>query len=72
LLSPFEIDVQIWTSARKGKPKSPNSLIIGTHAVLYKSDIPENLNLVIVDEQHRFGVEQREKLLKVCKTIPHT
>ena len=71
LLSPFEIDVQIWTSARKGKPKSPNSLIIGTHAVLYKSDIPENLNLVIVDEQHRFGVEQREKLLKVGKTIPH-
>lgn len=71
LLSPFEIDVQIWTSARKGKPKSPNSLIIGTHAVLYKSDIPENLNLVIVDEQHRFGVEQREKLLKVGKAIPH-
>ena len=70
-LSPFGIDVQIWTSARKGKPKSPNSLIIGTHAVLYKSDIPENLNLVIVDEQHRFGVEQREKLLKVGKTIPH-
>lgn len=70
-LSPFGIDVQIWTSARKGKPKSPNSLIIGTHAVLYKSDIPENLNLVIVDEQHRFGVEQREKLLKAGKTIPH-
>jgi len=71
LLSPFEIDIQIWTSARKGKPKSPNSLIIGTHAVLYKSNIPENLNLVVVDEQHRFGVEQREKLLKVGKTIPH-
>jgi len=71
LLSPFGIDVQIWTSARKVKPKSPNSLIIGTHAVLYKSNIPENLNLVVVDEQHRFGVEQREKLLKVGNTIPH-
>ena len=71
LLSPFDVDVQIWTSARKGKPRSHSSLIIGTHAVLYKSDTPENLNLVVVDEQHRFGVEQREKLLKTGKTKPH-
>ena len=71
LLSPFNIDIQIWTSTKKGKSHSPNSLIIGTHAVLYKRDIPANLNLVVVDEQHRFGVEQREKLLKVGKAIPH-
>ena len=71
LLKPFDIDVQIWISSKKTKSKSPNSLIVGTHAVLYKADIPDNLNLVIVDEQHRFGVEQREKLLKSENNIPH-
>ncbi|MDY0096802.1 MAG: ATP-dependent DNA helicase RecG [Candidatus Dojkabacteria bacterium] len=71
LLKPFDIDVEIWISSKKSKAKSPNCLIVGTHAVLFKSDIPDNLNLVIVDEQHRFGVEQREKLLKGGAKIPH-
>ena len=71
LLKPFDIDVEIWIATKKSKAKSPNCLIVGTHAVLYKSDIPDNLNLVIVDEQHRFGVEQREKLLKGKSNIPH-
>ncbi len=71
LLKPFDIDVQIWISTKKSKSESPNTLIVGTHAVLFKSDIPDNLNLVIVDEQHRFGVQQREKLLKGGKNIPH-
>ena len=71
LLEPFDIDVDIWISTQKSEPKSRNSLIVGTHAVLYKSDIPDNLNLVIVDEQHRFGVEQREQLLKGGENIPH-
>jgi len=71
LLKPFDIDVEIWISSKKTKAKSPNTLIVGTHAILFKSDIPDNLNLVIVDEQHRFGVQQREKLLKGGKNIPH-
>jgi ATP-dependent DNA helicase RecG len=71
LLKPFDIDVEIWISTQKSEPKSPNSLIVGTHAVLYKSDIPKNLNLVIVDEQHRFGVQQREQFLKGGDNIPH-
>lgn len=71
LLKPFDIDVEIWISSKKTKAKSPNTLIVGTHAILFKSDIPDNLNLVIVDEQHRFGVEQREKLLKGGAKIPH-
>ena len=39
------------------------NIIIGTHAVLQASVQFKNLGLVIVDEQHRFGVEQR-KILK--------
>lgn len=71
LLKPFNIDIEIWISSKKTKSISPNSLIIGTHAILFKKDIPDNLNLVVVDEQHRFGVEQREKLLKLKDRTPH-
>ncbi len=38
------------------------SLIIGTHALLYGNMKYHNLNLVITDEQHRFGVAQRAEL----------
>lgn len=40
------------------------SLIVGTHALLEDDVTFNDLGLVIVDEQHRFGVEQRLKLLK--------
>lgn len=38
-------------------------LVIGTHALFEEETVPKNLTLVITDEQHRFGVNQREKLL---------
>ena len=39
-------------------------LIVGTHALLTDDTIFHNLALVIIDEQHRFGVAQRQKLLE--------
>jgi len=47
-------------------------LLIGTHALIQKNVEFKNLALVIVDEQHRFGVEQRAQLLRENqKTVPH-
>lgn len=44
--------------------------IIGTHALLQGLNLP-NLGLIIIDEQHRFGVEQRKQLLKQQGKVPH-
>lgn len=45
-------------------------LVIGTHALIQKGVVYDNLGLVITDEQHRFGVRQREALSKKGGT-PH-
>ncbi len=52
---------------KKGQP----ALYIGTHALLEKTIKFKKLALVIIDEQHRFGVEQRAKLMASTKKIPH-
>ncbi|MDO5607690.1 MAG: ATP-dependent DNA helicase RecG [Capnocytophaga sp.] len=47
------------------------SILIGTHAVLEDKVQFHNLGLAIIDEQHRFGVEQRSKLWRKNKLPPH-
>jgi ATP-dependent DNA helicase RecG len=42
----------------------PGSLVIGTHALIESGFALDRLGLVIVDEQHKFGVAQREQLLR--------
>ncbi|MDD3474562.1 MAG: ATP-dependent DNA helicase RecG [Candidatus Dojkabacteria bacterium] len=71
ILKPFNIDIELCISQEKTVSDADNKLIIGTHAVLYQKELPKDLNLLIVDEQHRFGVEQREQLLKIGKYTPH-
>ena len=46
-------------------------ILIGTHAVIENTVQFKNLGLAIVDEQHRFGVEQRAKLWKKNTIPPH-
>ena len=45
-------------------------LLVGTHALLYKKNRPQNLGLAVVDEQHKFGVEQRERFISSAGTEP--
>uniref|UniRef100_A0A7V3REQ6 ATP-dependent DNA helicase RecG n=1 Tax=Mesoaciditoga lauensis TaxID=1495039 RepID=A0A7V3REQ6_9BACT len=45
------------------------NLIIGTHALIQKDVIFKNLGLVIIDEQHKFGVKQRETLMSKGRAI---
>lgn len=46
-------------------------ILIGTHALLEDKVKFQNLGLAIIDEQHRFGVEQRSKLWKKNEIPPH-
>jgi ATP-dependent DNA helicase RecG len=47
------------------------NILIGTHALIEEDVQFGNLGLVIIDEQHRFGVEQRSKLWQKSITPPH-
>jgi ATP-dependent DNA helicase RecG len=46
-------------------------ILIGTHALLEDEVIFKNLGLVVIDEQHRFGVAQRAKMRKKNTLAPH-
>jgi ATP-dependent DNA helicase RecG len=47
------------------------SLVIGTHALIQKKVKFKNLAYVVIDEQHRFGVAQRQKLARKDGVVPH-
>ncbi len=47
------------------------AVIVGTHALISKSVAFKNLAYVVIDEQHRFGTLQRQKLVRKDKIVPH-
>lgn len=75
LLSSMNVPVDLMTGHKKTltKSKKRQSVIVGTHALLSDSVLYKKLAFVIVDEQHRFGVEQRARLMEKNKDgmIPH-
>jgi ATP-dependent DNA helicase recG len=59
-------------SARAAVASGEAGLVIGTHALLSEGVEFADLGLVVVDEQHRFGVEQRAALAAKSERQPHT
>lgn len=70
LLAPFNIKVGIYTGSKKYMEDETPDVTIGTHALLSSKLATPDVGLVIVDEQQRFGVEQRS-LLRSRAKIPH-
>ncbi len=71
LLTPLDVPIKLVTSSHKSNSKlKETKVIVGTHSLLYQDFDPQSIGLVIVDEQHRFGVEQRLLLAKKGGT-PH-
>ena len=62
ILEPFDIKIGLLTGANKKADLVNDDLIIGTHALIQKNVEIPNLGLIIIDEQHRFGVAQRAYL----------
>lgn len=76
LFDPFGIKTRLLTGSTKASEKSSVKeelasgepmLLIGTHAVIEDDVTLQNLGLIVTDEQHRFGVNQRMKLIKKQK-----
>ena len=80
LLTPFGLTVGLATGSVKGKARQTLyvqiangevAVVVGTHALVQDSLQFHKLGFVVVDEQHRFGVEQRQRLLAKSARMPH-
>lgn len=80
LASGTGVQIAILTGRDKGKARESIlmglldgsiSIVVGTHAIFQESVNYRNLGLVVIDEQHRFGVGQRLMLTQKGKATPH-
>jgi len=80
LLAPFGVKVGLLTGSVKGKAREALyaaissgdvDVVVGTHAIIQSGVNFKRLGFVVIDEQHRFGVNQRQELLKKSEHMPH-
>jgi len=64
-LQPFGLKIKLVTGSVKIKKNEEKAdVFVGTHALLHRQIKAKKIGLIIIDEQHRFGVEQRGKLVE--------
>ena len=80
MLGDLPVRVELLTGSTKAKDRTPLfgalengevDILVGTHAVLEDNVLFHNLGLVVIDEQHRFGVVQRAKMWAKNAIPPH-
>ncbi|MBQ3244555.1 MAG: ATP-dependent DNA helicase RecG [Bacteroidaceae bacterium] len=80
MLGGLPVRVELLTGSTKQKERTPLfealesggvDILVGTHAVLEDNVLFYNLGLVVIDEQHRFGVAQRAKMWAKNSIPPH-
>lgn len=80
LLAPFNVSVALLTGSVKAKARTQlyasiedgsSAVVVGTHALLTDKFKFSRLGLVVIDEQHRFGVAQRQALFAKAERMPH-
>lgn len=80
LLSKVEVTVQLLTGSTKAADRKKIlkdlaegnlKILIGTHAVIEEAVRFQRLGMVVIDEQHRFGVAQRARLWEKAEIPPH-
>lgn len=80
LLGDMPVRVELLTGIVKGRRRKAVMeglasgevrILVGTHAIIEDNVLFHNLGLVVIDEQHRFGVAQRAKLWEKNITPPH-
>jgi ATP-dependent DNA helicase RecG len=80
LLDVFGVKTGLLTGKVKGKSREllyeaikggEVDVVIGTHALFQDAVEFSSLGFVVIDEQHRFGVEQRQRMLAKSKAMPH-
>lgn len=80
LLSSFGVNIGLLTGSVKGAARKTLyaaiesgdvHVVVGTHALIQEAVSFHKLGFVVIDEQHRFGVKQRQELLKKSYHMPH-
>lgn len=74
ILGEFNVRVSLLTSSVKKIELGRTDIFVGTHSLIHTKLNFDKVALVVIDEQHRFGVEQRTHLVKLSgkrKTVPH-
>jgi len=80
MLQPHGVSVGLLTGSVKGKAREELykqiaiggvDVVVGTHALIQDTVTFHKLGFVVIDEQHRFGVAQRQQLLQKSARMPH-